>query len=164
MVGYIISDRFTIPFPLHIYAGNLSGPVVPLSVFDGFKIELTRPPHYRFQVKYLLPSEQWILPNTQPISPLPAGATLAERRLAAEIFKQTNDILRDYNSQENPPKVVGCNNFGEIMFTWSPSADKKVNHKLRWLEKGSSKVRLTTYTVSLDPAAEVPHIPVRIRP
>jgi hypothetical protein len=107
-------------------------------------------PDYRYSFAYLDPIQtQGAGLNDPPISPLPTGATTAERKEAAKDFHAATVRLRRYNISANP-RLVGVNNFGEITFIWPTGPDKKVNHILRWWI-GRSSVAVTTYTVNLNP-------------
>jgi len=112
--------------------------------------ELSRIPDYRYRLDYLLPTQQQVQLNAPPMPAMPVVATAAGRKQAAEAFRAATARYRMYNTKAQP-KVVGVNNFGEITFNWSAGPDKQVNHTLRWWNNGSSKVALTTYTVSLNP-------------
>jgi hypothetical protein len=118
------------------------------SVLQALRLQVA--PHYRYRLDYLLPANQQVQVTPQPVPPLPAGATPAQRRQAAEAFRAATSTYRMYNIQAQP-KVVGVNNFGEITFDWSAGPDKKVNHTLRWWLGSTSQVAVTTYTVRLNP-------------
>jgi len=116
---------------------------------DSPYVYLTQAPHYRYRFDYLLPTTQFVQTPAPSIPPLPPGSSLEQRKNAARAFDTASRRYR-YNNLNNPPKVVGVNNFGEIRLDWGAAASRKVNHILRWWDNNDSKLKLTTYSVRLD--------------
>jgi hypothetical protein len=129
-----------------------------------FDLKLTVAPHYRYRLDYLVPTGTQIQLNAPPMPAMPAGATPAQRKQAAEAFHAAVAKYRIYNHAAHQPKVVGVNNFGEITFIWPPSPVKFVNHTLHWWDSALSKV-VTTYPVSLNPDDPIfPDLKAKVEP
>lgn len=126
------------------------GPTVALwhESQTGYSVTLTTRPHYRYRLDYLTPIGQDIenLPAAPMISPQ-SGATPDARKIAAEAYKVANSHYRLHNRTPGKEKIIGVNNFGEIVFDWGESY-KAAIHTLRW-HAGAGSV-WTTYRVSLN--------------
>ena len=123
------------------------GPTIPLwhERQINYMVALTTPPHYRYRLDYLTPIGQDTenLPAAPKIQPAPPGS-----KAAAEAYKIANSHYRLHNRTPGSEKIIGVNNFGEIVFDWGQSY-KAVIHTLRWHAKTGSV--WTTYRVSLNP-------------
>jgi len=117
----------------------------------GYSVHLTRAPDYRYRLDYLTPLRQNLedLEDAPKILPL-TGATLAERKRAAEAYKTANAHYRLHSRHPGMAKIIGVNNFGEITFDWGPGDNKAVRHTLRW-HTVLARNFATTYKVSLNP-------------
>lgn len=118
------------------------------SILQALRLQVA--PHYRYRLDYLLPTQQQVQMPRPPIPPMPAGTTPADRKQAAQVYNAATAAYRMYNVHAQP-KVVGVNNFSELTFIWGAGPSKAVNHIIRWWNKNTSQVAVTTYTVSLNP-------------
>ena len=91
--------------------------------------------------------------DTQPIPPLPAGATPDQRKMAAEALRLAATKYRMYNAGGAVNKVIGTNNLAEITFDWHPTnvSLRRLHHTVRWRKDKDSPVQLSEYVVGLDP-------------
>jgi hypothetical protein len=119
----------------------------------GTAIDPQTPPDYSYRLDYLVPPEVTVPADTDPIPPLPIGATPDERKHAAESLRLAATRYRMYNADLGMNKVIGTNNLCEISLDWHPTnvSLRRLHHTVRWRPGRDSPVQLTEYVVSLDP-------------
>jgi hypothetical protein len=120
-----------------------------------YSVKLTKLPDYRYRLDYLTPTSQGAtFPPGPVIAPLPAGASPADRKKAAQTFAAAHSQYRLNRASPGADPIIGVNNFSEITFDWGATADtRKVNHTLRWFSRSPPFPQTwTTYSVSLNPA------------
>jgi hypothetical protein len=119
----------------------------------GTAIDPQTPPDYSYRLDYLVPPEVTVPADTDPIPPLPPGATPDQRKMAAASLQLAATKYRMYNAGGGVNKVIGTNNLCEISFDWHPTnvSLRRLHHTVRWRKDRDSPVQLTEYVVSLDP-------------
>jgi hypothetical protein len=119
----------------------------------GTAIDPQTPPDYSYRLDYLVPPEVTVPADTDPIPPLPTGATPDQRKQAAESLRLAATKYRMYNAGGEVNKVIGTNNLCEISFDWHPTnvSLRRLHHTVRWRKDKNSPVQLTEYVVGLDP-------------
>ena len=119
----------------------------------GTAIDPQTPPDYSYRLDYLVPPEVTVPADTDPIPPLPPGATPEQRKQAAKSLRLAAARYRMYNAGGGMNKVIGANNLCEISLDWDPTdaSLRRLHHTVRWRPGSNSPVQLTEYVVSLDP-------------
>jgi hypothetical protein len=139
-----------------LYTATLDQPTLqiwPDGELLGTAIDPQTPPDYSYRLDYLVPPEVTVPADTDPIPPLPTGATPDQRKQAAESLRLAATKYRMYNAGGAVNKVIGTNNLCEISFDWHPTnvSLRRLHHTMRWRKDRDSPVQLTDYVVSLDP-------------
>jgi hypothetical protein len=156
--GLVVGDTFVPLFTARLDQPTLQTSDVELfATFEGLlfgtAIDPQTPPDYSYRLDYLVPPEVTVPADTDPIPPLPPGATPDQRTMAAESLRLAATTYRMYNAGGAVNKVIGTNNLCEISFDWHPTnvSLRRLHHTVRWRKDRDSPVQLTEYVVSLDP-------------
>jgi len=156
--GLVVGDTF-----VPLYTARLDQPTLQTSDVElfatfgglsfGTAIDPQTPPDYSYRLDYLVPPEVTVPADTDPIPPLPPGATPDQRKMAAESLRLAATKYRMYMAGGEVNKVIGTNNLGEISFDWHPTnvSLRRLHHTVRWRKDRDSPLQLTEYVVSLDP-------------
>jgi hypothetical protein len=149
--GHAFGDTF-----VPLYTVTLDQPTLqtsPDGLFLATAIDPRTPPDYSYRLDYLVPPQVTVPADTQPIPPLPAGATSDQRKQAAESLRLAATKYRMYNAGGAVNKVIGTNNLCEISFDWHPTnvSLRRLHQTVRWRKDKDSPVQLSEYVVSLDP-------------